>query len=517
MSRFSRFVTAMLVFGLWLAGCGQTPTPTATPQLPTTTPIPPTITSPLPTAASLPTDTLLPRTATPMPPTATSAPPTATTVPTVPPTAVPPTPTSLPTATPLPTAVPTKTTPPVPDAALGAQLWPQQPCAVCHGAAAQGDFGPKLVGTGLSIAQVLSQVRLGKGAMPAFGEEQISDTVLRHIYAWLRSLAPPTPTPISRPSFPTQALTEMWYSVNEMRIRADFAKDLPVRVANDDAGRLKVVKDYSGDGLNQAQQVLARANQALNEVPMEGVKAIIREVIRETNLVVERFNAALAQGSYDAAWQQVAEAVSICRLDTLPWATQAVRDAGLVGTVRVRVVDQAGRALVGALATVLTAHTPLGGVTDANGRVTFVNVAAVPALPVKAYTAGRVYHEINANVSPGGTMDGTITLPSLPGRTVAPEVKDASIQPASGAGDATVTFAVTATDPQGRLDLAEDQIFALNPELGLAYVLLHGAGDRYQVQVKLPNLAAGLHTWHFFAVDHECNTSSIIELRYRVQ
>ena len=85
-----------------------------------------------------------------------------------------------------------------------------------------------------------------------------------------------------------------------------------------------------------------------------------RQVIAETNQVINLFNQALAQNNYNAAWQQVAEAVGICRIDTLPRATQAVRDAGLVGTVRVRVVDQAGRPLPGAFATVLTAHTPIG-------------------------------------------------------------------------------------------------------------------------------------------------------------
>jgi hypothetical protein len=100
---------------------------------------------------------------------------------------------------------------------------------------------------------------------------------------------------------------------------------------------------------------------------------------------------------------------------------------------------------------------------------------------------------------------------------VAPTVANAVIEPASGPGDATVSFAVTATDPQGRLDLAEDQIFALNPDLGLAYVLLHVGGDRYQAQEDLPALAPGVHTWHFFAVDHECHTSDIIAVQYRAQ
>ena len=42
---------------------------------------------------------------------------------------------------------------------------------------------------------------------------------------------------------------------------------------------------------------------------------------------------ALAQGSFVDAWSRAAEMVKICRLDAWPLATQAVREAGLVGTV----------------------------------------------------------------------------------------------------------------------------------------------------------------------------------------
>ena len=478
---------------------------TATRELATNTAMPPSVT-PMPPTAVAPTSALsatIAPTSTPLPPTETAMPPTETPIP---PTATPPPPTN----------TPEPTLPAVPDPATGKLLWPDSPCAGCHGSAAQGDYGPKIAGTGLSFDQVLARVRLGKGQMPAFAENQIGDLALQHIYAWLRSLARPTPTPIARPNFPTQALTEMWYFVNEMRIRADFAKDLPVRQASDDAGRLAIVKAYAGDGLGQTRQVIAKANQALNEVPYENVKGIIREIIRETDQVTDLFNRALGQNSYAAAWNSVAEAVLICRIDTQPWATQAVRDAGLTGTVRIRVVDQAGQPLSGAFATVLTSHTPLGARADGSGRVTFVNVAAVPALPVKAYIDGRVYHEINMNLSPGATLDGTIALPPLPRSGVAPAVSGAAITPQEGPGNASVLFSVTATDPQGRLDLAEDQIFALNPDLGFAYVLLHVGNNRYETREALPNLSAGSATWYFFAVDHECHTSDIIPVAYRV-
>ena len=469
--------------------------PTSQPASPTDTAVPPTLQPPPAT------DTPVPPEPTPVPPTDTPVPPTETPVP--------------PTETPVP---PTETPVPVaPNAATGAAIWPDTMCAGCHGQSAEGGFGPRLIGTGLSFDQVLARVRLGKGAMPAFSADDISDDAVGHLRAWLSSLAPPTPTPIAPPSFPTQALSEMWFFVNEMRIRADFAKDLPVRVAQDDTGRLNVVKQYSQDGLAQTAQVIDRANRALNEVPNEGVKNILREIISETNAVTDHFHRALAQGSYSAAWAEVAEAVSICRIDTQPWATQAIRDAGLVGHVRIRVTDQAGRPLPGAFATVLTAHTPLGGQADGNGWVEFRNVAAVPALPVKAYQQGRVYHEVNVNLSPGATLEGSIALPPLPRSGVAPAVSAAAIDPTTGPGNATVTFAVTATDPQGRLDLAEDQIFALSPDIGLAYVMLHVGNNRYQTRERLPDLGTGPYTFYFFAVDHECHTSNVIPVTYRVQ
>ena len=524
--QFYPAATAILV--LLLVSCSGAPTPeTAAPTVALASPSPR-----LPTATPLrATDTPEPATETPTPQMDTATPPAgAVTTPkaaTAQPgnTTLPPTRTMLPaktsapptdTPTPAPTATPTPALPTNPDPSTGGLLWPQLPCASCHGQTAEGDFGPKLAGTGLSVDQVLATVRLGKGQMPAFPEDQVGELALRHVHAWLRSLAPPSPTPITRPSYPTQALTELWYFVNEMRIRADFAKDLPVRQASDDAGRLAIVKAYANDGLGQASQARTRANQALNDVPSEHVREIIREIIRETDQVTNLFQQAAAQGSYSVAWNHVAEAVRICRIDTLPWATQAVRDAGLTGTVRVRVVDQAGKPLTNAFATVLTAHTPLGARADSSGWVTFQNVAAVQALPVKAYLNGRVYHEINMNLSPGSTLEGTIALPPLPGSGLAPAVSDAVIAPASGAGNATVAFSVTATDPQGRLDLAEDQIFALNPDLGLAYVLRYVGNDRYQSQETLPNLSRGLSTWYFFAVDHECHTSNIATVGYRV-
>jgi hypothetical protein len=51
----------------------------------------------------------------------------------------------------------------------------------------------------------------------------------------------------------------------------------------------------------------------------------------------------------------------------------------------------------------------------------------------------------------------------------------------------------------------------------VAYILQHVSGDQYEAQVALPDLPAGLHTWYFFAVDHQCNTSNILPVQYTAQ
>jgi hypothetical protein len=59
-------------------------------------------------------------------------------------------------------------------------------------------------------------------------------------------------------------------------------------------------------------------------------------------------------------------------------------------------------------------------------------------------------------------------------------------------------------------DLAEDQIFALNPALGIAVVLLPQGGDVYQTTVPF----APQGRWYFFAVDHKCFSSSVVSVDY---
>jgi hypothetical protein len=391
--------------------------------------------------------------------------------------------------------------------------------------------------------------------MPAFTADQVSDLELQQIYTWLKSLAPPTPapapteaatatveaapasttaaaatapatsiaaipaqpTPIPPPSYPTGSLNAFWASVNDLKVKADFTKDLPARQAQDDAGRLAILKQYAGEAVGLGQSALAQGNQALNEVGSENVKADLRQALGAVQKIVDLANQALGQSGFDAAYQNAGGMTRLARIEALPWATQAVRDAGLTGTVRVRVTNQSGQPIPGAFVTVLTARNPVGVQTDGNGRVTITNAAAVPALQVKAYAAGLVYHEVHVNLAPGSAADAQIALPSPSVRGQTPTVSGTGITPASGPGNATVTFRMQASDPQGAQDLAEDQLFALNPALGVAYVLPAAGGNQYALQAQLPGLAAGPQTWYFFAVDHACNTSNVIPVRYTVR
>ncbi len=514
-----------------LAAC----TPAAPQASPTALPTAPTVIAAAPTAApptSAPTAsaTASPMgTVSPLPPTATASP--------IPPAAIPTTVPSSPTAV-LPTAT---VTPAKGDPAEGAKIWPTLRCVRCHGPNAEGRSGPQLAGTGLTFEQVLLQVRTGADPMPAFSPNEVSDQQVRHIHAWLQSIKPPTataapatatpapgaaapaapPAPTrtqsAPPNYPTGALTAFWGSVNDLKVKSDFAKDLPARRAQDDAGRLGLLKQYAGEATGLGGQALAQGNQALGEVTNETVKTTIRQALAAVQGITDQANQATGQGSYAAAWSKAAEMARLSRIEAWPWATQAVRDAGLVGTVSVRVTNQAGQPIPNAFVTVLTARNPVGVQTDAAGRATIPNAAAVPALQVKAYAAGLVYHEVHVNLAPGATANATIALPGPSSGGVAPVVAGASITPATGPGDATVTLRMQATDPQGALDLAEDQLFALNPALGVAYVLNAAGGNQYQFAAQLPNLPAGTHTWYFFAVDHECNTSNIVPVTFVVK
>jgi mono/diheme cytochrome c family protein len=417
---------------------------------------------------------------------------------------------------PTPTAeqpTPTAQLPAEPDPAEGQRIWSSKPCIGCHGANAEGGIGPRIAGTALEFDEVLLQVRTGAAPMPAFTEEEISDLEVEHIYAWLQSLAPPTPTAAptraSKPLPPSGHLMAFWEHINRVKVHSDFAKD-----ASPNIGALH---DRVNQAKAEANGALQEADLAIADIPDPNVQDTIKKVKGLINQILTHADAALATQNLDAARGEAAKMVEISRLDSWPLASLAVKQAGFAGSVRVQVKDPSGRPIQGALVTALTAPEPSAGITDADGRITIPDLAAVRVMQVKAYQDGLVYHEVHVTVPTGGRADAEITLPgpSTAGQT--PVVSDASINPSSGAGNAQVTFRMTGTDPQGQANIAEDQVFALNPDLGKAYVLRSAGGNNWATTVTLPNLESGTHTWFFFIVDHQCNTSNIVPLTFTAQ
>ncbi len=74
------------------------------------------------------------------------------------------------------------------NATAGQRVFTQQ-CNVCHtnGGRVAG-IGPKLAGANIPDATIQSNVRNGKGAMPAFSTEQVSDQQLSDLVAYIKSL-----------------------------------------------------------------------------------------------------------------------------------------------------------------------------------------------------------------------------------------------------------------------------------------------------------------------------------------
>ena len=198
-------ITVLLVSMVALLAACSTVAPTAQPTATATL---------VPATAAL----AVPASATPLPTVA----PTATSLPTV-------APTSPPTETPAPTAEPTAVKI---DAAKGGQVWQTKECIDCHGDNAEGDRGPTLAGTGLTYDAVLLQVRTGKGRMPDFTAEEVSDVEVQQIYAWLRSLLRPTPeaTPTAAPTAVSAAPTaKRRHALRRSRHRFRRRTILPLR------------------------------------------------------------------------------------------------------------------------------------------------------------------------------------------------------------------------------------------------------------------------------------------------
>src|SRR3990170_3096316 len=76
-------------------------------------------------------------------------------------------------------------------AANGERLFIQKGCLGCHGTSGRGGAGPDLAGTGLSVEDLLKQLRTPQAQMPAFPPSAVSESEARDIHAFLKAIPPP--------------------------------------------------------------------------------------------------------------------------------------------------------------------------------------------------------------------------------------------------------------------------------------------------------------------------------------
>jgi mono/diheme cytochrome c family protein len=94
---------------------------------------------------------------------------------------------------PLTQSVATAQNAPAGNAAQGKTYWesPLTACKNCHGANAEGAFGPDLAGRGLNASQVARAVRQPWGIMPAFVESQLNDQQAADLAAYFAGMPKP--------------------------------------------------------------------------------------------------------------------------------------------------------------------------------------------------------------------------------------------------------------------------------------------------------------------------------------
>ena len=90
----------------------------------------------------------------------------------------------------------------------GKTAWGLAPyCQNCHGAQAEGGFGPDLAGRALTFEQFRRAVRQPWGVMPAYTEMQLPDERIADIYAYIVTL--PKPAEVGKPRFKAPAGSPM--------------------------------------------------------------------------------------------------------------------------------------------------------------------------------------------------------------------------------------------------------------------------------------------------------------------
>lgn len=383
-------------------------------------------------------------------------------------------------------------------------------CIACHGSNAEGKIGPKIAGTGLTFAEVLHQVRQPRGQMPPFPASTVSDAQVQQIYSWLESLAPPTPTPMpAAAGAPAKINADaIVNAVSDLKVAADYAKDASKTVGD--------LQNYTG----QATKALQAAQAAVQAATTAGggspeLRANLAQLSQGLSAVAPEVQAAASATALNAAAPHTAKMVLASRLDLLPLALEIVRLNGETGAVSGVVKDTAGKAVAQAFITIGGGKVHTGLMTDANGAFKASGIAAFRAVEVKAYKAGALYVEGHAPVTSGGTASVTLTLPAEPDPAASPKVSDTFVTGGPLSGTATAHFAMNATQKDN--NIAEDQLWALSPEAGVAYQLRQAGGNNYTADQPLPSLKSGAYTWYFFATTHACDMSNVVQQRMTVQ
>lgn len=413
-------------------------------------------------------------------------------------------------------------TTPADPVAAGQTLYVNKGCGACHGEKAEGGIGPALAGTGLSFEAVLQQVRAPKGQMPPFSAQQVSDDELRGIYAYLESLGPPTPTPAPTPKLqPTVAgvasaspapkpvdVDAIANAVDDLKVASDYAHDA-AKTMND-------LHTYTGQAMTalQAAQAAVQAGMAAGGGSPE-LQADLQQLKQVLDATAPEVQAAVAATSVDAAEPHTAKMQLASRLDLLPLAMELLRVNGETGTVTGVVKDTAGKPVADAFVTVEGGKVHTGLLTDGSGAFKASGVAAFRAVEVKAYKAGDLYVEAHARVTKGSSTSVTITIPPESNPPGSPKVSNTTVTGGPVAGTASAHFSMTATQKDNRI--APDQIWALSPQAGVAYVLRSAGNNTYTLDQALPGLKPGSYTWYFFATTHECDMSNVTQQRMTIQ
>lgn len=88
-------------------------------------------------------------------------------------------------------------TSPAGDAQNGKRVFASHKCSICHGAKGQGGLGPKIGPPGSSFSAFVLYVRQPTGKMAPVTSQDLPNSELADIYAFLRSMGPAPQTPVS--------------------------------------------------------------------------------------------------------------------------------------------------------------------------------------------------------------------------------------------------------------------------------------------------------------------------------